>query len=199
MFYSITGEVVARSEHTAAIRTGGTAYEILLSSAAEAGLPEPGAETTVYTRLIVRENEMYLVGFVSPEERRLFDSLNLVSGIGPKQALKILSELSPSSLRSAIVTGDTAALSHVKGVGAKTAQRIVLELKDKMTRLPDMETAAAVTGTDKKKLETLMAMRVLGYNDAEAKKAIDAVFSDGSAADKDVEDIIRLALAAVSK
>ncbi len=199
MFYSITGTVVAKTETFVALRAGGTAYEIFLSASDLAKLPETGGEATVYTRLIVRENEMYLVGFAGPEERRLFDSLNLVTGIGPKQALKILSELSPAHLRSAIVTGDTALLSKVKGVGAKTAQRIVLELKDKMTRLPETETAGEVVGVDKKKMEALMAMRVLGYYDAEAKKAIDAVFQDESAASREVEDIIRLVLAVISK
>ena len=199
MFYSISGIVAAKTENAVVIRAGGIAYEMFLSASDLTKLPEAGEETTVYTRLIVRENEMYLVGFVSPEERRLFDSLNLVTGIGPKQALKILSELSPSQLRSAIVNGDTAMLARVKGVGAKTAQRIVLELKDRMTKLPETEAAGEIPGVDKKKMEALMAMRVLGYYDAEAKKAIDTVFQDESVSSKEVEDIIRLVLAVISK
>jgi Holliday junction DNA helicase RuvA len=190
MYYSITGRLVYRDENTAVIETGGISYEILVPQSVSRNLNGEGP-VTLFTRMIVRETEIYLVGFTALEDRRLFESLLTVSGIGPKQGLKILSELSAAEIRNAIITGDESTLSGVKGIGVKTASRIILELKDKIRNLQISGITPAQSSAERKKTEVLMALRVLGYTDYESKRAIDTAYSNPEIKDMDVEDIIK--------
>lgn len=200
MFYSIQGKLIAVDEPWAILETGGVAYELMVTHTALQNLPSLGENCRLFVRMIVRENEQFLIGFQSPQDRKLFDSLLSVSGIGPKQALKILSELSAQEIRSAIVGGQEKRLAQVKGIGPKTASRIILELRDRMMKSGGAEIMEEAPPIEKKKLEALMAMRVLGYNDAEARKAIDAVLTDVSGTkDMSVEDIIKRVLAWISR
>jgi Holliday junction DNA helicase RuvA len=199
MFYSIRGKLIGKSETSAVIETGGISYELLIPSNAYQNLPEIGEEAILYSILIVRENEMYLVGLASLEDKRLYETLITVSGIGPKQGLRILSDLSASEIRTAIVTGDSVRLSSVKGIGTKTASRIILELKDKMKTLPEGVEYKSVSQAGKKRLEVLMAMRVLGFSDTDVKEAIDKIFNIPEYAEKDIEEIIKAVLSAKAK
>lgn len=200
MFYSITGKLVLKDEIMAVVEANGVAYEALISRSAYQHLPEIGTTATLFTRLIVREDDMFLVGFLSYDERRLFDTLLTVSGIGPKQGLKILSEMSPGDIRNAIITGNESLLSKVKGVGPKTASRIILELKDKIRKLQISDIPAHTSSTEKKKFETLLAMRVLGFSDIESRRAIDAAFtSPESIQNKEVEEIIKIVLSRMGR
>lgn len=200
MYYSITGSLILKEDNLAVIEAAGVAYELLVSAAIIDRLPAVGQTVTLFSKLIVRENEMFLVGFLSPDERKLFDSLMTVSGIGPKQALKVLSEMSVSDVRNAIISGNESMLSRVKGIGPKTASRIILELKDKIRKLQLSESAPAPGGQEKKKFEILLAMRVLGYSDQESRRVIDSVFSHNeSVKDKEVEDIIKIILSSMAR
>jgi holliday junction DNA helicase RuvA len=200
MYYSITGKLIMKDDSLAVLETAGVAYEILISHSASQNLPLIGATVTLFTKMIVREDDTFLVGFPSIEDKKLFESLLTVSGIGPKQGLKILSDLSANEIRNAIITGNETALSHVKGVGLKTASRIILELKDKIRKLQLTDTVSPISSLDRKKMEILLAMRVLGYNDNESKRMIDAAFSSSEdVKEKEVEDIIKMILSKLGR
>lgn len=199
MFHSIRGTLLEKEPGLAVIDVQGLAYELLVPENIHEMLPGTGEEALLYTRLIVRENEQYLIGFASLTDRRLYENLITVSGIGPRQGLKILSHLSASAIRNAIVNGDSLTLSRVKGIGARTASRIILELKDKMAAFVTTETAPAGTASEKKHLEVLMALRVLGYSDNEARRALEGISRDyPDLLQGSVEELIKKSLAVLS-
>jgi len=199
MYYSIRGRLIVKEPDMTVIETGGVGYEIHVPRSVIDKLPEIAEEALLFTLLIVRENEQYLVGFSSLEEKTLYQSLLSVSGIGPKQGLKILSDLTPMEIRSAIINGDSHTLSRVKGLGPKTASRLILELKDKISRM-SADTTGPVSGVSKVRLEALMALRVLGYTDNEAKKALDkASVADENADNENTEGLIKKALSFLSR
>lgn len=132
MINYLVGEIVLKNENTIVLENNGIGYEIYVSMSTLDSLPPVNTVGKVFTYLHVREDEMSLYGFSSLEEKDMFFKLTSVSGIGPKVALSILSGIRLSDLAVAIKTGDTKLLSTVKGLGKKTAERIVLELKDKV-------------------------------------------------------------------
>lgn len=199
MFYSITGKLSSFDENSVILENQGIGYEILIPHSIRQSLIDAG-DVTIFVKQIVREDEIYLVGFKSPEDRRLFETLMTVSGIGPKQGLKILSDMPAGEIRNAIITGDVTSLSRIKGVGPKTAARIVLELKDKIKKLQIQDIPSSGNSQEKKKLEILLAMRVLGYTDSEARRSIDSAFQSSSdIREKDVEDIIKFILSNIGR
>ena len=133
MINYLVGEIAYKSENLIVIEIGGVGYEISVSMTTLDSLPPVGSVCKVYTYLNVREDELSLFGFSSVEEKEMFLKLISVSGIGPRVALSILSGIRLSDLAVAIKTGDTKLLSTIKGLGKKTAERIVLELKDKIS------------------------------------------------------------------
>jgi len=200
MYYSISGRLVYKDEGMAVVQNNGMCYETHISRSYSNILPETGSEVTIFTKLILREDDLYLVGFQSPEDRKLYESLITVTGIGPKQGLKILSEMSARDIRNTILSGDTAALSRIKGIGPKTASRLVLELKDKMSKISVGDYKEASDPTEKKKTEILMAMRVLGYTDYEARRSIESAFSGSpDMKNRDIEDIIKFILSSMGR
>lgn len=202
MYYSISGTLVHKDDMTAVIETGGVAYEILVPRTVSQALPASGGIATLYTKMIVREDDTFLVGFSSVEDKRLFESLLSVSGIGPKQSIKILSEMPANAIRDAIITGNDSALSKVKGIGAKTASRIILELKDKIRKMDisAQDHSIPADSVEKKKVEILLAMRVLGYSDNDSRRTIDLFFaSNPEMKDRNVEDIIKTILSRMNR
>jgi len=195
MFYSLSGNLIYKDDSIAVIECNGIAFELLIPLTTAKRLPEINKTVSLFTKMILREDEAYLIGFSSIEDKRLFDSLLTVSGIGPKQGLKILSEMSTQEIRNIIISEDENALSRIKGIGQKTASRIILELKDKIKKLQLGETTPSQNNLEKKKMEVLMALRVLGYTDFEAKRAIEETFKNTEEVQaKSVEDIIKLTL-----
>ena len=132
MYAFISGTIEDKTENSVVIETGGVGYEIFVSTNTVSALPAVGEIAKVYTYLAVREDAFLLYGFLNKEEKNIFLELITVSGVGPKMALVILSSLRVSDLVSCIVSGDVKTLSQAKGVGKKTAERIVLELKGKI-------------------------------------------------------------------
>jgi len=132
MIAFVTGRVAARAASYAIVEVGGIGYRLIMSTSSLAALPAEGDEVTVHTYLHVREDELTLYGFESEDERALFEALIGVSGVGPKVALAVLSALKPDVLRTALARDDVALLSSVPGVGKKTAQRLLIDLKDKL-------------------------------------------------------------------
>lgn len=132
MFYCISGKVIHYEEGKLVVQAGGVGYELLVSNNALTRLGKIGLECTVYTTLSVTQDDVRLFGFYSKEERNMFAKLTSVSGVGGKMALQILSSADVSTLAVAIVSGDAATISKVKGIGKKTAERIILELREQM-------------------------------------------------------------------
>lgn len=175
MIHSVRGVLIHVEPRLAVVECGGIgmACQITMNTARE--LPAQGEEVMLYTILNVREDAMELFGFADTAERRCFLQLTSVSGVGPKAALAILSELSPDKLALAIATGDHKTITRAQGVGPKLAQRVVLELKDKMTAvttdgdavLPQGPVSAAGNAA-----EAVNALTVLGFSAAEASAAV---------------------------
>jgi Holliday junction DNA helicase RuvA len=195
MFYSLTGTVVHYDAQSVAVNCGGVAFNCQTSLNTLKQVAKKGEEITVYTYLNVREDALDLFGFSTERELDCFKLLISISGIGPKMALAILSVLSPDELSLAIASGDYKVIATAQGIGAKKAQRIVMELKDKVTSesLGDIFDASAVEIADASSsgntAEAIAALTMLGYSQSEAASAV-------SKTDKtlSVEEIIKQAL-----
>lgn len=194
MYDYISGILKRKTENYCVVDASGIGYRILMSARSLAGMGETGINTTVYTYLYLREDIMELYGFITAEERSAFEMLISVSGVGPKAALSILSSLTESALAVAIVTNDAKSITKAQGIGPKLAQRIILELKDKIKsqdlKAKSSDFAPASDISD----DALSALVVLGYSRSEAEKALNGVPSDAS-----VEDSIKIALTKLMK
>ena len=180
----LEGDVAERSGARVVISVGGVGYDVQVAASTLAKLPPVGRPTRIYTRMVVRDDAMMLFGFANADERELFDLLVTVSGIGPRVALSFLSVLSPDAFRRAVSSGDVAALTVVPGVGKKVAQRVVLDLKDKL----GAEDVVIVDGPLADVREALLA---LGLSQQETS---DAMRGLTSSRDSSVEELLRQAL-----
>ena len=174
----------------------GVGYEVLIPLSSFDQLPAPGGEVTLLTHLAIRDDAHVLYGFSTETERDLFRQLiRHVSGIGPKIALNVLSGTTPASFRAAVANGDVKALSGINGVGKKTAERIVVELKDKLGDAVALEPGAqpVVGSEDQKAADAIAALEALGSKPKDAQDAIRAAIAMlGS--DKPVDELVRAAL-----
>ena len=191
MIALVAGTVVARDGETVVVDVGGVGYELIATTAALA-LAEPGAAVAIPTHLHVREDALQLFGFAGDAERRIFRMLLGVNGVGPRLALAIVSAHDPERIESAVLLGDTALLSSVSGVGRKTAERICLDLKDKVAGVaaPAAGGATATAGDDPHR-EARDALVALGYSVVDAEAALQD-------ADGTTEERVRTGLAALS-
>jgi Holliday junction DNA helicase RuvA len=195
MFNSLSGEVTLREDERLCVATGGVEWELVVSRKASARFPAPGLPVRVYTYLLHREDAMKLYGFLDPAERSLFLDLQKVDGVGPRGAMRILSGIERSDFVQALDRDDVDALSLVPGIGKKTAQKIILTLKGKLTPLggsagraseDDIATALVGMGFDRRTAKAAVA---------EALKSIDA----GLAADDLERELFRKAVAIAGK
>lgn len=174
MLEYIQGELINKGLNSVVVRTGGFAFRLSVPALTVETLPRAHEEVCLYTYLYFREEEFSLYGFGSPEEKEIFITLLSVSGIGPKLALSILSKYRTAELKRVILFGDTRALTAIPGVGKKTADRIVLELKDKMGA-PEAtawtQPAAASREMDARS-EAVAGLVALGYSTSEAQSAV---------------------------
>ena len=196
MYYYVSGEVAHVEPYLAVIDCGGVGYACRTTTFTLSQIKK-GDKAKLFTYLSVREDAMDLYGFASAEELKLFQQLISVSGVGPKAALSILSAGTPANLALAIITGDEKSLTAAAGVGKKLAQRIILELKDKLAKGQTVSAAGesvagpAVTIIPQNKLsEASAALAVLGYSQAEMNVALKGIDIDNQS----LEQIIRLAL-----
>lgn len=176
MFAYIKGILVVKSNGFVIIDVGGIGYKIYMSENAIQSLGETGEVVKVYTYHYVREDNISLYGFKTNEELKMFELLLGVSGIGAKSAITMLSKITPSSFALAVITNDTSKLTKIPGIGAKTAARIVLELKDKLKTenevITENEELQENIDDDNKVNEAISALQVLGYNRKEIKDVI---------------------------
>lgn len=179
MITFLHGKLVETLPTQVVVDVHGVGYEVLIPLSSFDKLPPPGQEVHLLTQLIVREDAHILYGFASAPERDLFRLLiNNVSGIGPKTALNILSGMNAVAFRGAVAQGDVKALSQISGVGKKTAERIVVELRDKIGAAGAWEAASAARGlspADQKLNDAVLALMALGFKQVEAHDTVRAV------------------------
>lgn len=186
MIGHLAGETRAVRLTYAIVSAGGVGYKVFATKETLARLTE-GSEAALWTSLAVRENALDLYGFSDEEELRFFEMLQTVSGIGPKSALAILDIASTETLRSAISGGNAGYLTKVSGIGKKTAEKIVLELKDKVG-LAAADSTRVLTGDE----EALEAMKALGYSHSEAREALRKVPSSITGASGRLREALKL-------
>ena len=196
MIYCLTGKIVKKSMSAVVLSCGGVGYYAQCPASVAGALPGVGKEATLYTVMSVTENDVSLYGFATEEQQACFEMLTAVSGVGPKVGLAILSVMEPQRVALAISAGDHKAFKVANGVGPKLAQRIVLELKDKVAKgfvdgisLEDVAGAASGEPATQSASQAIAALVSLGYSQSEAALAISKID-----ATLPVEEIIKLAL-----
>ncbi|MDO6471403.1 Holliday junction branch migration protein RuvA [Maribacter sp. 1_MG-2023] len=190
MIHHLRGKLVEKNPTHVIIECSGVGYFVNISLNTFSKLPEQ-ENISVFTHLQVKEDSHTLFGFVEKSEREIFRLLLSVSGIGSSIARTMLSSMSPSQVRDAIANGDVASIQAVKGIGAKTAQRVILDLRDKVLKVYDIdELSLSINNTNKD--EALSALEVLGFARKQSERVVDKVLSQD--ASLSVENIIKLAL-----
>ena len=196
MIYCLTGKIVKKSINAVLLSCGGVGYYAQCPASVAGALPGVGKEATIYTVMSITENDVSLYGFATEQQQACFEMLTAVSGVGPKVGLAILSVMEPDRVALAISAGDHKAFKAASGVGPKLAQRIVLELKDKVAKgfvdgisLEDVAGASADTQASQGSSQAIAALVSLGYSQSEAALAVSKID-----AALPVEEIIKLAL-----
>ena len=194
MIARLTGRLARKSPEALIVDVHGVGYRVLVSLTAFGALPAEGAEVTLAIHTNLRENALELFGFVSEVEQALFGALITVSGIGPRMALNILSGLPAEQLSEALASANVGRLVAIPGVGKRTAERLVVELQDRVRKLmitPAADTAAA----DASDAEAVSALVNLGYRAPDAERAVRAAVGAGA---RELADVIRKALQKLS-
>lgn len=200
MFAYLKGILEVKTKGYIVIDVAGVGYKVFMSETAIEKLGEIGNTVKVHTYLRVREDDISLYGFNTNEELRMFELLLSVSGIGAKSAIGILSNITPSSFALAVISNDIAKIKSLPGIGPKSAQRIILELKDKIKTEETQEVVTKVEiqkveENNEKILEAISALQVLGYSRKEIEKALEKVDKESL----NVEDIIRKGLSNLAR
>jgi Holliday junction DNA helicase RuvA len=190
MIHHLKGKLVEKNPTYVIIECAGVGYFVNISLHTFSKIPE-GELLQLYTHLQVKEDSHTLFGFAEKSEREIFRLLLSVSGIGSSTARTMLSSMSPAQIRDAIANGDVSAIQAIKGIGAKTAQRVILDLRDKVLKVYDID-ELSITSNNTNKDEALSALEVLGFARRQAEKVVDKVISQDTSLS--VENIIKLAL-----
>ena len=191
MIAHLRGRIIAKHPNQAIVEAGGVGYDVTISIPTFSELPAVGMEVALHIHTHVREDAIALFGFLRPQEKQLFEKLIAVSGIGPKLAITILSGMAAEDMVAAIRGNDVARLTKIPGIGKKTAERMTLELRDK---LDAFGAAAPLLGASPLEEDVLSALVNLGYQRAAAEKAL-----AGAPGAKDFDALFRHALATLSK
>ncbi len=197
MISYIKGELVEVTENAIVLDHDGIGFLIMMPASILAKLPATGSELKVHTYMYVKEDVLDLYGFLTKDDLKVFKLLITVSGIGPKGALAILSTMSPDDLRFAVLAGDSKTISKAPGIGSKTAQKLIIELKDKL-KIEDVLDGGVDGGYESQSdmgdtaaAEAVMALTALGYSAADATRAVKQV---NGGADMDSEALLKAAL-----
>jgi Holliday junction DNA helicase RuvA len=201
MINSLRGILVRKSPTEVVIDVQGVGYGLSIPLSTFEVLGDLNTPVSLFTFLHVREDALQLFGFASEEERQLFKVLISVSGIGPKMAQSILSGISGPELRNAILQGNFGVLTAIPGVGRKLAERLVLELRDKIGKMPAGPSSLSASAETQPAIRTeaLLALTSLGYNRVTAERAIAAAIKDDGSAETSVEKLIKAALRHAAK
>lgn len=198
MIYSVRGILIYAEPTFAVVECGGVGFKCFISNSTLASLPSSGKEVNLFTYMSIREDAMDLYGFSTPNELDAFKLLISISGVGPKAAISILSALTPDKLAIAVSSGDVKSIQQAQGIGKKTAERIVLELKDKMVGVASGSASVVVEGiknvsTNNNAQEAVEVLVSLGYNQSDAAAVIGGLDPSMS-----VDDMIRKGLKALA-
>jgi holliday junction DNA helicase RuvA len=191
----LRGRLLRKDPGEAVIDVGGVGYRVIIPVSTFYRLGEPGADTSLLTYTHVREDALVLYGFLTAQEQSLFELLIGVAGVGPRLAINILSGIEAPELLQALASGDVARLTRTPGVGKKTAERLVLELRERAGKLA-ASAPAPLEGPSALKEDLVSALANLGYGRAEADKAAERALRDGSS--ERFEDLLRRALRVLS-
>ena len=195
MIAHLTGRILRKEPQEVILDVGGVGYRIVIPLSTFYRLGEPGAEVSLRTHTHVREDALALFGFLTPSEQALFERLIAVAGVGPRLAVGILSGIEAPDLVGALRSGDVARLTRIPGVGKKTAERLVVELKDKVKGLEGSEPEAQAPG-DHPHDDLLSALVHLGYSRSEAEKGVEKALASGG--EGRFEDLLRRTLRILS-
>ena len=194
MIAHLRGRIVAKHPNQVIVEAGGVGYDVNITIPTFSALPAAGSEVSLYIHTHVREDALALYGFLRAEEKRLFERLIGVSGIGPKLAVTILSGMAAEAMVAAIRDDDIAKLTRIPGIGKKTAERMVLELRDKLEGLAAAPAAPKASPLEE---DVLSALVNLGYQRAAAERALERVATNGKS--ESFEKLFRDALAVLAK
>ncbi|HTU42936.1 MAG TPA: Holliday junction branch migration protein RuvA [Candidatus Aquilonibacter sp.] len=195
MIAHLRGKLLAKHPNQAIVETAGVGYEVTISVPTFSGLPADGSEVSLHIHTHVREDVIALYGFLHPAEKQLFEKLMTVSGIGAKLAITILSGMAADDLAEAIRSNDVARLTKIPGIGKKTAERMILELRDKLpAKETTKSTPTAISATEE---DVLSALVNLGYQRTSAEKALQNLRSNGKI--ESFDSMFRQALAVLSR
>jgi holliday junction DNA helicase RuvA len=199
MIGQLTGKILHKSPTDAVIDIGGVGYQVNIPVTTFDRLPEVGETVTVFTYLHVREDALQLYGFSTKKEKELFRKLITVSGIGPKLAQTVMSGLSYEDLIRAIQGGDIAQLNKIAGVGRKTAERLIVELRDKLEEVKLAEERTDMRLLENIHTEALLALTTLGYSRSASENALRSVLAERNGSDVSIEELIKAVLRKLSK
>jgi Holliday junction DNA helicase RuvA len=192
----VRGRLLRKEPQEAIVDVGGVGYRVAIPLSTFYRLAEPGVQVTLLTHTHVREDALSLFGFLTAAEQALFERLIAVSGVGPKLALSILSGIEAPDLVAALRASDVARLTRIPGVGKKTAERLVLELKDKVRGLAASDEAAPAGAAPSSREDLVSALVHLGYSRPEAERGVDRALKEDATGR--FEDLLRLSLRTVS-
>jgi holliday junction DNA helicase RuvA len=190
MIAQLHGRLIEKNPTSIILECGGVGYEVKISLYTYSLI---GSEESlrIYTRLIVREDAHLLYGFMTTEEREMFNHLISVSGIGPNTAMIMLSSLQTGEIVQAIQTDDVRTIQAIKGIGAKTAQRVIIDLKDKMLKMA-FSTENISTTDNTTRFEALSALVSLGFDKKSAEKSLDKVFEESATVEKLIKEALKI-------
>jgi holliday junction DNA helicase RuvA len=195
MIAHLRGRILEKHPTSLIVEAAGVGYEVAISVASFSGLPAEGSEVSLYVHTHVREDVLALYGFLRPEEKQLFERLISVSGIGPKLAMTVLSGIAADALVSALRSNDLTALTRIPGVGKKTAERMVLELRDKLEGMAAAPTAPPIGGMEE---DVVSALVNLGYQRSPAEQAVKRA-ANGAGANASFEQLFRQTMSMLQK
>ena len=195
MIAHLRGRILEKHPTSLIVEAAGVGYEVAISVASFSGLPAEGSEVSLYIHTHVREDVLALYGFLRREEKQLFERLISVSGIGPKLAITVLSGIAADALVSALRGNDLTALTRIPGVGKKTAERMVLELRDKLEGLAAAPTAPPIGGMEE---DVVSALVNLGYQRSPAEQAVKRA-ANGAGANASFEQLFRQTMSMLQK
>ncbi|PHR48851.1 MAG: Holliday junction branch migration protein RuvA [Fluviicola sp.] len=190
MITHLNGRLVEKTPTSIVIECNGVGYEVKISLNTYSAIGSDEA-LKIYTQFVVREDAQILYGFIEKEEREMFNFLVSVSGIGPSTAILMLSSLAPSEIAHAITSEDVSTIQSVKGIGAKTAQRVIIDLKDKMLKF-EVSDDNFTTSNNTTRFDALTALVSLGFDKKAAEKALKKVYADQETVELLIKDALRV-------
>jgi len=190
MITHLNGRLVEKTPTSIVVECNGVGYEIKISLNTYSAIGSDEA-LKIYTQFVVREDAQILYGFIEKEEREMFNFLVSVSGIGPSTAILMLSSLAPSEIAHAITSEDVSTIQSVKGIGAKTAQRVIIDLKDKMLKF-EVSDDNFTTSNNTTRFDALTALVSLGFDKKAAEKALKKVYADQETVELLIKDALRV-------